>query len=54
MKDGQQTPYTIGDLHQKCSSCNWKQKHRLELRERPLCGASIDPREAIEFGGLRV
>ena len=50
------TPYTIGELHEYCSLCDWQQsRHHLELTQCPRCRAPIDHRRAeIEFGGLRV
>jgi hypothetical protein len=48
-------PYTVGDLHQRCSKCQWWQSgHGLEVKSCPLCGAPTDPRVAIEFGGVVV
>jgi len=55
MNDDHQTPYTIGELKQKCSRCEWQQaRHRLELQQCPRCGAAIDRHVAIEFDGLFV
>jgi len=56
MECDRSTFYSIGELHQACSRCDWQQsRHKLELTHCPRCSAPVDYHRAeIEFGGLRV
>lgn len=51
------TRYVLGELHQACSRCDWRDvlRNAVERTDCPHCGAPVDARkDAIEFGGLRI
>jgi hypothetical protein len=49
------TPYTLGELEQACTRCDWRQaRQRVELRECPRCGGALGRDAALAFGGVRV